>query len=538
MNPNTLLADPAAIAIDKFVSLDDSIFIVAHSIQASAACPSCGTDSNSLKGHYLRRLADLPWHNVTIRLELKVRKFRCRHRVCAKKVFGERLPSVAAVYARRTKRLTDALTLLAFALGGRGAARVAEQMNLSPVGKDTLLKLLRHSAEKFNQADTPPVKVLGVDDFAFRKGINYGTILVDLERREPIELLADRTSETLAAWLRAHPGIEIVSRDRSAVYAEAIRVGAPSAAQVADRWHLLENLGDLVERFFVQNHHLLTRAAENVRALHLKAENQLPCAVRENDSANNPKPIPPRRQQLFDSIKQLQMSDQSLRGIARQLKISRNTVRRYVKCETVPQHCSGAGRKSSVMPFTSYLEQRWCEGEHNGERLCREIRERGFSGDAEAVQRFVKKWRNSRVGKISCPIAGRGLAPRQTAKLLLNPAAIKNDSERLYLKGLQEISPQVVAVERLGTGFQQIVKEKRGDLFDEWLLAVKQSGIAEFEKWANGLLADEAAVRNALSSEWSNGQTEGQVNRLKTIKRQLYGRAGFDLLRARVLHRA
>jgi transposase len=384
------------------------------------------------------------------------------------------------------------------------------------------------------------VCVLGVDDFAFRRGCTYGTILVDLERRQPIDLLPDRTAETLTEWLKAHPEIETISRDRSAAYADAARTGTPQAAQVADRWHLLKNLGELVERFFVRHHKLLTRAAAIVRAEYTaqQAEVDLPVGAQANGLSDYEKPVPARRQKLFDSIKELQARGQSIRRIARELQIARNTVRRYIHCETAPPHSAGAGRPSSVLPYAAYLQQRWRAGEHNAFRLWQQIKAQGFSGEVDAVQRFVREWRKTSVGKEPCPVTSRGLSPRQAAKLLLRPDNAGSEWERTYLAKLCEVSPQVGVIQHLGLDFQQMVKERRADLFDDWLKRVAASGIEELQHWADGLLSDEAAVRNALSSQWSNGQVEGQVNRLKTIKRQMYGRAKFDLLRARVLHRA
>src|ERR1041384_4536467 len=180
------------------------------------------------------------------------------------------------------------------------------------------------------------VCVLGVDDFAFRRGATYGTILVDLEQRQPLDLLPDRTAETLSAWPKAHPELETVSRDRSSTYADAVRTGAPQAAQVADRWHLLKNLGDLVERFFVRHHSWLPRAAAILRAEHAaqEAEVDLPVSTKAKRLAASERPIPARRQKLFAAIKELQAQGYSLRRIARELKVARNTVRRYIYCET------------------------------------------------------------------------------------------------------------------------------------------------------------------------------------------------------------
>jgi transposase len=492
-----------------------------------------------LKTRYLRRLDDLPWHDVPIRIELHARKFRCRNRLCSRKVFCERLPKVVAPFARHTLRLAQAFELLAFALGARAASRTASKLGFQ-VGKDVCLRAMRHHSSSSKTTEGEQVCVLGVDDFAFRRGCTYGTILVDLERRQPIDLLPDRTAETLTAWLKAHLELETVSRDRSSAYADAVRTGAPQAAQVADRWHLLKNLGDLVERFFVQHHSLLTRAATIVRAEYAAQQDEvdLPVGAKANGLSDYEKPVPARRQKLFDAIKELQASGQSIRRIARELKVARNTVRRYIHCETVPPQAAGAGRPSSVLPFAEHLQRRWRAGDHNAFRLWQEIKTQGFRGEVDAVQRFVCAWRKTSVGKVPCPVTSRGLSPRQAAKLLLRPDAAGSEWERTYLARLCVVSPPVGVLQQLGLDFQQMVKERRVDLFNNWLKRVVASGVEELQRWADGLLADEGAVRNALSSGWSNGQVEGQVNRLKTIKRQMYGRAKFDLLRARVLYRA
>jgi transposase len=230
MDITTLLADPAAINLRHLVSAPRSITLVAQAVQTQTCCPQCQQPSTSLHSHYQRRVADLPWHGVSVKLELHSRKFRCRNALCSQRVFCERLPKVATAYARKTVRLNAALTLLAFALGGEAGACAACGLSLRVSG-DTLLRSIRRAA--MAEATTP--KVLGVDNWAKRKGHSYGTILVNLEQHRPIDLLPDRESATLAAWLTAHPGIEIVSRDRSQAYATGITEGAPGSVQVEDQ---------------------------------------------------------------------------------------------------------------------------------------------------------------------------------------------------------------------------------------------------------------------------------------------------------------
>ena len=542
MNPNTLLADPESLEIEKFISEENSITIVVHSILPTASCTNCHQFSGSLKTRYLRSVADLPWHGVKIKLLLKVRKFRCRNDLCIRKVFCERLPKVVAKYARRTFRLDEVISLLAFALGGRKGAKTSQKLNI-PVGKDTLLRTIRHQPKP----DFTKVKVLGVDDFAFRKGNTYGTILVDLEQRKPIDLLPDRESETLALWLKQHPEVEIISRDRAGAYAEGAKTGAPQAKQVADRWHLLKNLGEAIERALQNYSSVISQAAQIVRQQQIC---QTKCLIEVGERSmlssrqlSAESSTDNLRLARFREVHQLSKNGHSISQIGKRLKMSRMTVSRYLRFEEFPARAKTSERGSKLKPFLNYLHQRFAEGCQNATQLWREIVEQGYQGKSAMVRRYIKNLRK-RISQVESKdyknkqleTSFTTLSIRQTAILLLNKEDNLKAEEKIFVETILKSSEEVKKISQIGTEFQTMIKEKQSEKFNSWLENSKNCGIKELARFAFGLKQDEAAVRQSMSSEWSNGQVEGQVNRLKSIKRQMYGRANFDLLKARVMY--
>ena len=553
MNQTTLLADPSAIEIDAFVSNQDSITIRVHSTQPKADCPSCHQPSGSMKCRYIRRLADLPWHDVAVSLELHTRKFRCRNALCGQKVFCERLPQVAAGYARRTRRFNEAITLLAFALGGRNGSRTANRLHL-PASKDTLLRTIRRNAKTDSSGEKAKVRILGVDDFAFRKGQTYGTILVDLEQRQAIDLLPDREADTLKTWLAAHPEIEIVSRDRASAYADGARRGAPQAKQVADRFHLLKNLREALENFLGRRYSLLKQAHETIRARRI-AEANLPSINKEFQPGSDQTKVEEvlrlngedvaaeqtRRAERYAKVQELREKHYSISAIARTLEMHRRTVRLFLRSDELPVRQIGF-RRSSLTRFVPFLEKRWAEGCRNATKLWCEIKEQGFPGSDSTVRHFLQSWREpipeeAKRGFVNTTgISRQPPSARHTGWLLFRPDLCQKRWQTEYAEELCRSSQEVKTAKNLTAEFYELIKSGKIENLEEWLAQAAESGINEMVSFAKGIKQDLAAVEAAVETKWSNGQVEGQVNRLKTIKRTMYGRANFDLLRAKVLY--
>jgi transposase len=544
MDITSLLADPGAINLDLLVSEVNSISLVVRTVQTSPCCPKCGQASSSLHSHYQRTVADLPWHGVSIKLQLGTRKLRCQNALCSQKVFCERLPRVVAAYARKTVRLNSALRLLAFALGGAAGARAACGLGLHASG-DTLLRRIRQTP--LSQAPTPAA--LGGDDWAKRRGRSYGTILVDLERRRPIELLPDREAGTLTAWLKEHKGVEVATRDRATYYADGITAGAPNVLQVADRFHLMKNLREVVERVLNAQRKALRAAALALsphRALSQSLKNQAlpPLHPKSDPSRRSAKELlqqqarRERRIERYEEIKLMHAAGSSISAIARRLGMQRATVRMFLRADEYPEARHGS-QPSKVQPFAEYLRERWLAGCHNARQLYREIKAQGYRGHVKVLQAYLEPWREmlpEAIRRMHGVPEVRTPAPRMVAWWLLLDEGKLKDEERAFVAQITSRGPEIRTAQKLAREFQRLLRSRDEPKMDAWFKAVEGSNVVEFKNFAKGLRRDEAAVRAAMKTDWSNGQTEGQVNRLKLLKRQMYGRAKFDLLRARVLY--
>jgi len=534
---------PANLVVDQVLPASDHVTVMCRSRIAAPVCPGCGHPSSRLHSSYRRRLADLPWQGRRVQVEVQVRRLRCGRPGCAHHIFAERLSAAAGPHAQRTARLGSLQHHIGLALGGKAGARLAERIGTLVSGA-TLLRLVRRGAPA--ASDTAP-RVLGVDDWAWKRGQRYGTVLVDLEHHAVVDLLPDREADSFAAWLRAHPGVEVIARDRGAGYADGGRRGAPGAVHVADRWHLLENCSAAVLEAVKRNMPALRAAAKPASSAPAAAATTVPPAA-------DPDAPPPmtsaqqlqwqgwqRRVQVHGEVMRLHQQGVPVRHIARELALSRNTVRRWVRGEQPELY---RPRMHSLDSWRAVLERRWAEGCRNGAQLWRDLRDLGFKGGMRVVTEWVSRQRLAALEQqpgpapasaVQSPTRSAAYPARRVARMLTADLAALAEPDRGYVERLLALSSALAMVRDLAQRFGAMVRARAADALTPWLTETENS---ELRGFAAGLRQDEQAVRAALALPWSSGQVEGQVTRLKLVKRQGYGRAKLDLLRARLIHAA
>lgn len=396
----TLVPDAAVLHLDELFAEGDIVTLVVTATSATACCPVCGQRSTRVHSRYNRAVAALPWQGLAVRIHLQTRRWFCPTPSCERRIFAERLPAVVAPYARRTRRLAGVVEAIALALGGEGGARLLDTLGVC-ASPDALLHALRTTP----LPAVPSPRVLGIDDWAWRRGRRFGTILVDLERHRVVDLLPDRSADAVADWLARHPGVEIVSRDRGGRYADGAARGAPEATQVADRWHLLNNLGAALERFLLHKRAAI-RDAATADADTTPAPDPPAAAPRASD----PQPWQARAEMAgrqrheaqvaqYEAIGTLRAHGADIADIARTVGVSRETVYRYLRLPGPPARMRLPRRGTARDPHLPYLLERWLAGCHNGQRLWREIRERGYTNSSANVARVVARWRREARGE-------------------------------------------------------------------------------------------------------------------------------------------
>jgi transposase len=513
--------------------IDATIIIYLAAIALSAACPVCQQYSERQHSQYTRTLADLPCVGQSVALKVTVRRFKCENGMCIRKIFFERIPQFARPWARMTTRLVEALQSIGMATTGEGGARLAKRLHVD-TSSPTMLRRIMDAP--YSSSET--VNALGIDDFSFRRGRKFGTLFVNLETHHIIDVLADREAESVRRWMLSHPEVEIVSRDRGLAYIEGVTSGAPQAIQVADRWHLLANLGDAIEAFLIRTG---IRLEENPPPSH---EESPSFPVRSSFSAF---PCDQQRSHarflqkkgLYEQVQQLQAVGMSTRTIAKKMGLARNTVRKYLHSpEGPPPPTPRPWRASKLDPYEEYLRGQWNHGKQSSARLYQEICQQGYRGSSSLVRAYLHHLRIHEGQAPTRKERAQRLSPRNLRWLLARPPNGLDLQEQTQLTQLITRFPLVQTVHTLVQSFLTMMREHRPHDIRSWIEQVKQCDIPELKSYGVGLERDYDAVFAAFHLPWSQGMTEGKVNKLKTLKRQMYGRASFSLLRQRLLHDA
>lgn len=544
------LPSPNLLRLDsyEFAAGDHHLTLNLSSTQTRVPCPLCGQLTRRIHSRYERTLTDLPCIDFSLTLIVQVCKFFCLNADCSRCIFTERLPEVAAPWARKTVRFVQRLQSIALALGGAAGARLGRLLGYAICGS-TLLNHLQ--TLPFPEFETP--RILGVDDFAFRKGHNYGTILVDLETHQPIELLADRQAETLTDWLQAHPGIEVLSRDRSKTYKKAMTEGAPTAVQIADRFHLVKNLSEALERAFGSYRAELKAAEQSQQqATVIEAAEETVMAIPKPTATEQAQQrIQANQQQRIEqqrTIKTLRAQQWSQVAIAQKLAVSVKMVERYSTAPDfpeTPERRPTFGR-SLLDPFKPQLLVWWNSDIREPSSLMGLLKSVGYGGSLRTLQRYISGLRQAqglppaRI-KVITPLPkvvdsqSPPFTPRQAAYLMVLRPENRQAEDADLLARVVKQHPDLMLLVELADEFLQLLRQRQADKFDDWLVKAAGCSIKPLQTFAAGLLDDYAAVKASMSMEVSNGPVEGLNNKLKMLKRQMYGRAGLDLLAKRFI---
>ena len=536
MSFSSLLGLPAGLQVLSFDLVNKVLIIQVASTAYESACPVCQRHSSRIHSHYTRKAADVACGGRQVQLILHVRKFFCTNRDCPRKIFTERLTAFLEPWARVTTRLSQEIEAIGLATCGRLGTRLGSRLSIG-TSRTSILRRVMRLANK----TTDKVVHLGVDDFSFRRGRTFGTVLVDLQRHQILDLLADRQKETAAAWMKTHPEITHVSRDRGSEYASAASAGASQAIQVADRFHVAKNLSEAVQQLLARVLLEMKTADQGAEAAtQARGESLLPIEHWRPAQEESVKlTIATRRAERQERYQQvLGLCEQGLRSqeIALRLGMKARTVREWlhkgVALDTRPRR----KYRSEFDPYAPYVLKRWQEGERSGRQLWREVRFQGYSGSERMVYRFLETLKTTEI----VTSAGTARLPHYTSTaavwLFMRHRDHLDEIEREDLAAFRLAHASLNTTYQLVQDFLHMMRHREGKRLDTWLSQVHESGLPELQSFAQGVEQDKAAVQAGLTLPISNGQVEGQVTKIKLIKRMMYGRAEFPLLRQRVLH--
>lgn len=536
MERTPLLPLPEGMLINQIQMTETGLHIAVVATHPTSRCPLCSEESSSIHSFYSRCVRDVSCGGRQVQLSLTVRKFFCRNGLCPRKVFTERLPQFVEPWARMTIRHCQALQSIGLATCGKGGARLAIHLGMQ-TSRYTILRRIMDLPDP----SAGSVVYLGVDDFSFRRGYRFGTILVNLESHRVVDLLPDRRAETAERWIRQQPDVMVVSRDRGGEYASAATAGAPQAVQCADRFHVVKNLTEATQ-LLVARCQAEILAASKPDEFCQETQNMPVISIAE---WRPPEPAHVEKARLtrragryarYQQVVALQNQGVKPKEIAHQLNLSERTICRWIALGTFPEAKKRRKRQSSFDAFAPYVLKRWQDGERNGLALWREIKAQGYTGTDRSVYRHLETLKRVEVKASVNPVRLQKYSANTAVWLFIRDPHTLDEAEQEDLTTFFQASITLKRAYVLIQDFLNMVHKREGERLDGWLAKLAESDLPELRSFASGIEKDKAAVKAGLTWPVNNGMVEGFVTKLKLIKRQMYGRAGFPLLRQRVLH--
>ena len=485
------------ISITKVLLSENMLLVNAQSHNIKSHCPVCGHISHKVHSIYTRRLQDMPCAGIPVNLNIELRKFFCNNSQCDRLIFAEPISGIKH-YSRRTGRVEDMLVKMGAEVSSSKCSYLSSIVGV-PVSTSTALRMI----SKATLPDISEVSIIGIDDWAYRKGAIYGSIIVDMEKGKVIDVLCDRECDSMMKWLKKHQKVTLVSRDRATNYSSAIALSGRNIDEVADRFHLIKNMSDCVDRIICRNYKKIAIQGDS-----------------SNITASG------HQQEIFNAIKDLQSKQMSISKIANEIGVARQTVRKYIAYDAIPPRASFP--RNNYFQYEDYVFAEQLKGK-SLRKIYYEIKEMGFSGSSTPFYDYIKKRKNTYGKSVTLP-------PLKISSSLCGTRLFcLSKEEKHTMRILLASNKWLRELKQCARMFHDIIMGKDSDALDDWMKQAKAIGIKHLNSFVYGVERDIAAIKNAIIYHWSNGIVEGHVNRLKNIKRQMYGRAGLELLKRKVV---
>ena len=529
MNIASFLALPPTLTVDRVEQSTQGLTVYLYATTSTVFCPRCGTAGSRVHSRYIRTVADLTCVGQRFTLKLQVRKCICPLDSCPQRIFAEPFAGLVRRYARMTDRLIKALQSVGVTANGADGANLSSSLAMLTTAKTLIRRVLELPLPKEGS-----VRMAGIDEWAWKKGARYGTILVDLEHRRVAALLPERSVESSTAWFKKHAEVKIVSRDRGKIFRAAVDAGAPQAKQVVDRFHLQKNFAEALEKFFNHHRRVLKKAAQHLAGKTLPPPKT--AASRHIDQERKRRYA--ERVRRHKKIWKLFRAGYRKEEIAQIVGVGSRSVYRALEHEQPPTRHKRHWTHHLVDPYVPYLTKRWNEGCHTARELYQQIVAQGYTGSLRTLEKIVVQLRPHGIKAVTTQTITfqKAPSPRNTALMMVRPEKSRTADQITFIDQLCKSDPTTAIAYHLAQAFGSLLRNREGKPgLEQWKGAVRASGIAELIDFVEGLADDAEAVVNGCTEPWSNGMVEGFINKVKWIKRSSYGRAGFALLQRRVL---